>query len=71
MKAELSSLWAMAADIETLQLQLDAARIALHEAAAAVLSAGVGTPAEVSEATGMSEAELERLAGGGAGGAKA
>lgn len=52
---------ALAADVETVQYELDAAVLALQEAARNLLLTSTATLTEVSEATGMDKAELLRL----------
>lgn len=58
---DISRLWAIAGDVETLQQQLDATQLALREAVTTVLAEGRCSVADVSEASGLSEAELLRL----------
>lgn len=58
MHDDLRPLAAAAAGIETLQFQLDAAQVALAEAAEAVLEAGDASLGDVAEACGLSQSEL-------------
>lgn len=62
MENELTQIWALSADLETLQLRMDAARLILNEAAAAALRNGTQL-AKVSEAAGLSQSELLDLGG--------
>jgi hypothetical protein len=58
MNDNLRALSAAAAAVETLQFRIDAANIALNEAAQAALTSGAATPAQVCQVTGLSRREL-------------
>jgi hypothetical protein len=61
MNDNLRALFAAAAAVETLQFRMDAANLALGEAAQAALTSGAATLADVRKATGLSRTELLHL----------
>jgi hypothetical protein len=61
MNDSLRGLFAAAAAVEILQFRMDAANLALGEAAQAALTSGAATLADARKATGLSRTELLHL----------